>query len=353
MYISSKWTEVGSTLSKGTRSKSIIGGPGPTPGSFLLLQGLMWTLSLEVHPTPPHCVTAVPWPPAGSWMQRRMYCENNHCIPYKWADLGLWARDSGDLSMKPGLKGTQLPLGMSLGKGEGQSGSSDAVLLKCKCVYSHLFKYRFWFIRAKVGLRFCISAAHPAAAVSDCTPRSKTVMHKPRQGSLAWVSRRYWTEVPALGKDKDGGLPWRAVLSRNPQPGSCPPGNSSLLCTSPPGNLSLHFLHPLTAPGPCGAAAPSLVGHWPWRPAGGVHLLCAQGISEKQQVPGGPIILAARETRGSAPGSAQPHLPLRIAPRAQILLATQGSQDARVTLIHQGTAAQHVECPTVRFKKAL
>lgn len=75
-----------------------------------------------------------------------------------------------------------------------------------------------------MGLRFCISAAHPAAAVSDCARRSKTVMHKPRQESLAWVSGRYWTEVPALGKDKDVGLPWRAVLSRNPQPGSCPPG---------------------------------------------------------------------------------------------------------------------------------
>ena len=57
------------------------------------------------------------------------------------------------------------------------------MLLKHKCVYNLLFKYRFWFIKAKVNLPFCISATYPAAAAAaDCTRRSKTVMHKP--GSL-------------------------------------------------------------------------------------------------------------------------------------------------------------------------
>lgn len=54
------------------------------------------------------------------------------------------------------------------------------MLLKHKCVCNLLFKYRFWFIRAKVNLPFCMSATYPAAAVTDCTLRSKTVMHKPR-----------------------------------------------------------------------------------------------------------------------------------------------------------------------------
>ena len=135
---------------------------------------------------------------------------------------------------------------------------------------------------AEAGLCFCASAPHPADAVADYTLRSKTAMHKPRQGSPAWVSGWCRAEVSASGEDRG----WPSMGScphQEPKPGSLLPGPppcstpgplitgpSSSFISSQPWSLwgssshsgwTLNLMSGLTTR--CRSAIPSL---WKWGP---------------------------------------------------------------------------------------